>query len=59
MESNLTICNNCAGKIVRSLLRHYTHNGLDYCSERCAEAFCSPENIDSTPIGLVYDLEGN
>ena len=58
-SNNLTLCNNCAGKIVRSLNEHYHRNGLDFCCEECADAFASPDNADpgaAYPTGLAYDL---
>jgi hypothetical protein len=55
---NRTICNNCAGSIIRSLGEHYTHLGLDFCSENCAIAFFDRASTDpeSYPCGLAHDL---
>lgn len=53
---NLTYCNNCAGKIVISLKEYVEKNGLKFCCEECAETFFDPNNPDSYPIGLAYDL---
>lgn len=53
---NLTICNNCAGKILLSLQEHTTERGLHFCCSGCAAHFFSPDNTERTPIGLAYDL---
>lgn len=56
MASNLTLCNNCAGKIVLSLKEHTVKRGLKFCCEECADAFFSPDNPEPYPIGLAYEL---
>jgi len=53
---NLTLCNNCAGKIVLSLAEHCVKRGLCFCCPECAEAFFHPDNPDPFPVGLAYDL---
>lgn len=54
--NNLTLCNNCAGKIVLSLQEHVTKNGLNFCCESCAQHFFSDDNEDKYPTGLAHDL---
>lgn len=53
---NLTICNNCAGKIVLSLDEHHTERGLHFCTSECATHFFGSDNMEPEPIGLKYDL---
>lgn len=56
MNHNLTVCNDCVGSIVRSLGEHVTRNGLDFCSEDCADHYHSPDNLEPYPAGLAVDL---
>jgi len=58
ISSGLTLCNNCAGKIVLSLNEHVVSKGLNFCCEQCAETFHSrlSDDPESFPCGLAYDL---
>ena len=56
MSSNLTLCNNCAGKVVLSLGEFMMVEGLTFCCVECAEAFASPDDAESFPCGLAFDL---
>lgn len=56
-NKNLTLCNNCAGKIVLSLCEHTMHKGLTFCSPECGETYHSSDNSDQPyPAGLAYDM---
>lgn len=54
--NNLTLCNNCAGKIVLSLKEYCEKDGLIFCCIECIESFFDKNNIDNYPVGLAYDL---
>jgi len=56
MNKNLTICNNCCKKIVLSLNEHVVCRGFNFCCQQCADHFFSTENLDTTPVGWLYDL---
>ena len=56
MSNNITLCDNCAGKIVLSLEEHTIRKGLCFCSEECADTYYTQETKDQYPSGLAHDL---
>lgn len=56
MDNNLTLCNNCVGKIILSLGEHVAKKGLVFCSEQCSEAYWAQDDDNQFPSGLAFDL---
>ena len=58
-QHNLTLCDNCGGKIVLSLDDHVVVGLLTFCCEECADNFDNPDNGDpDRPFssGLAFDI---